>query len=62
MSTCCFTKLVSFIGHISGSSSKTAGAGNGVFLPRINREKVKFYADTDNIFEVAVLRIHSNTY
>ena len=41
------------------SSSKTAGGENGVFLPRINREKVKFYADTDTIFfEVAVLRIH----
>ena len=44
----CF--LVSFKGHISGSSSKTAGAENGVFLPKKNREKVKFYADRDNIF------------
>ena len=42
--------MVSFKGHISGSSSKTANAENGMFLPGINKEKVKIYADTDNIF------------
>ena len=30
-------------GHISGSSSKTAGNENGVFLLRIKSEKAKFY-------------------
>ena len=38
-----------FEGHVSGSSSKTVGAENGVFSPRIKREKGKFHAYKTNI-------------
>ena len=34
---------------------------NGVFLPRRNRENVKFNANTVNIFYDAVLQMHLNT-